>query len=176
VTLSPDEVGEPSPAAASAGRLVLILDRAADRLTAAAAAVRALLPHATVLVLDSATDLISRAAAWSAGLGPVPTIVLVRADPDGWSAASVLAAHRPPRFGRPVDALLVAEGPLEKYSTLITDFPGLRLLPPGTELAPIVAALVQNSRGLSRPSPAGCYRGVVGGLQGRSGPKAPRAT
>jgi hypothetical protein len=122
---------------------VLILGRAADRLAAAASAIRALLPHATVDLLDSATDLISRAAAWQADPGPVPSIVLVRADPDGWSAASVLAAHRPPRFARPVTALLIAEGPLEKYSTLITDFPGLRLMPPGTDVAPFVAALVQ---------------------------------
>jgi len=44
------------------------------------------------------------------------------------SAASVLAAHHPPRLGRPVDALLIAEGPLEKLPVLITDFTGLRLL------------------------------------------------
>jgi hypothetical protein len=147
VTTSPDELGEPVPAAPlePSGRLVLVLDRAADRLSAAAAALRAQLPHATVLVLDSVTDLVSRAADWPGGQGRAPDVVLVRADPDGWSAASVLAAHRPPRFGRPVDALLVAEGPLEKYSTLITDFPGLRLLPPGTELAPVVAALVRRT-------------------------------
>lgn len=151
MTASPDELGEsilaaplaPAGPPGSPGRLVLVLDRAADRLTAAAAAVRAQLPHATVLVLDSVADLASRAAGWPAPPGRAPDVVLVRADPDGWSAASVLAAHRPPRFGRPVDALLVAEGPLEKYSTLITDFPGLRLLPPGTELAPVVTALVR---------------------------------
>jgi hypothetical protein len=129
----------------SSRRLVLVLDRAADRLAAAAAAVRALLPHATVLMLDSVPDLVHRASAWPDSPSLAPDVVLVRADPDGWSAASVLAAHRPPRFGRPVHALLVAEGPLEKYSTLITDFPGLRLLPPGTELAPVVAALVQGA-------------------------------
>jgi hypothetical protein len=143
VTVSPGELGKPASVspAISTRRLVLILDRAADRLAAAAASVRAQLPHATVLLLDSATDLISRAA----GPGPMPDVVLVRADPDGWSAASVLAAHRSPRLGRPVNALLVAEGPLEKYSTLITDFPGLRLLPPGTDLAPVVAALVERA-------------------------------
>ena len=159
MTAAPDEPGESIPAASlapagppvspsqpvSPGRLVLVLDRAADRLAAAAAAVRAQLPHATVLVLDSVTDLATRAAGWPGAPGRVPDVVLVRADPDGWSAASVLAAHRPPRFGRPVDALLVAEGPLEKYSTLITDFPGLRLLPPGTDLAPVVAALVRGT-------------------------------
>ena len=68
----------------------------------------------------------------------------------GIGAGRVLAAHRPPCLDRPVDAFLVAEGPLEKFPVLITDFPGLRLLPPDAEVAAVVADLVRGDRGEAR--------------------------
>jgi hypothetical protein len=79
-----------------------------------------------------------------------PDVILVWAEPGSWAAASVPAAHHPPRLGRPVDAFLVAEGPLEKYPVLITDFPGLRLLPPGSEVAAVVAGLVRGNAAVAR--------------------------
>ena len=62
----------------------------------------------------------------------------------------MLAAHRPPCPDRPADAFLVAEGPLEKFPVLITDFPGLRLLPPNAEVAVVVAGLIRGDRGEAR--------------------------
>jgi hypothetical protein len=55
---------------------------------------------------------------------------------------TVLAALRPPHHTGPVDALVVTEGPLERLPVLVTDFPGLRLLPPDSHVASTVAALV----------------------------------
>jgi len=37
------------------------------------------------------------------------------------------------------------EGPLDEFSVLITDFPGLRLLPPRAGLADVVAGLVRDA-------------------------------
>jgi hypothetical protein len=124
----------------AAHRLVLVLDQEPGRLEATARAVRKLVPDARILVLD-VPALLFPAAAAEADAEP-PDVILVRADPSGWSAASVLAAYRPARLGRPVDGLLVAEGPLEKYSVLITDFPGLRLIPPDAEMAAMIAGLL----------------------------------
>jgi hypothetical protein len=120
---------------------VLVLDQEPVRLDATARAVRKLVPDARILVLD-VPALLFPATAAEADAEP-PDVILVRADPSGWSAASVLAAYRPARLGRPVDGLLVAEGPLEKYSVLITDFPGLRLIPPDTEMAAMIAGLLR---------------------------------
>jgi hypothetical protein len=144
--------GEQDTAATPAAvrRLVLVLDPDPDRLHAAARAVRT--AGARVRVLDSvAGDSVAGDAA-----SPVehprddaehpcddadPDVILVRADPGSWTAAAAFAAHHP-RLGRPVDAFLVSEGPLERFSTLITDFPGLRLLLPGAEVGSLVAGLV----------------------------------
>jgi len=144
VTACPFMPGGPVTPAwpASPRPLVLVLDGDPDRLDATASAVLAAVPGARVRVLD--------ATAGTAGEGDEPppdaVLVLVRAEPAGWATASVLAAHHPPRLGRPVDALLVAEGPLERFSVLITDFPGLRLLRPGDEVAGVVAGLVRGYR------------------------------
>jgi hypothetical protein len=129
---------------ASARRLVLVLDQEPGRLDATARAVPAVVPGARILVLDAASRAVSMGT-HEAGANPPPDVVLVRAEPGGWAMASVLAAHHPSRLGRPVDAFLVAEGPLEKFSVLITDFPGLRLLPPNAEVAAVVAGLVQSN-------------------------------
>jgi hypothetical protein len=127
-------------------RLVLVLDNEPARVHATATVVRETAPEVRVLVLDTARDTAACAALGERpGNGPAPDVILVRADPGGWAAASVLAAHHPQRSGRPVDAFLVAEGPLEMFSVLITDFPGLRLLPPGAEVAAVVAGLVQGN-------------------------------
>jgi hypothetical protein len=131
---------------ASPHRLVLVLDGEPARVHATAKVIRETAPEVRMLVLDTAKDTAACAALGErhdAGDDPAPDVILVQADPGGWAAASVLAAHHPPRPGRPVDAFLVAEGPLEMFSVLITDFPGLRLLPPGAEVAAVVAGLVQ---------------------------------
>ena len=129
-------------------RLVLVLDGEPARVYATAKVVRETVPDARILVLDAAKDTAACVALrerYDAGDDPAPDVILVRADPGGWAAASVLAAHCPPRSGRPVDAFLVAEGPLEMFSVLITDFPGLRLLPLSAEVASVVARLVQDN-------------------------------
>jgi hypothetical protein len=128
---------------------VLVLDQEPARLDSTARAIRKLVPGARVLVLDAATRAAPTAARGADG-DPPPDVILVRAYPGGWAAASVLAAHRPPCPDRPADAFLVAEGPLEKFPVLITDFPGLRLLPPNAEVAVVVAGLIRGDRGEAR--------------------------
>lgn len=130
----PGEQDTAAPAPPAVRRLVLVLDPDPDRLHAAARAVRT--AGARVRVLDSVAG-----PAEQAGDDADPDVILVRADPGSWTAAAALAAHHP-RLGRPVDAFLVSEGPLERFSTLITDFPGLRLLLPGAEVGSLVAGLV----------------------------------
>ena len=143
--------GEPAATdrPASARRLVLVLDQEPARLDSTARAIRKLVPGARVLVLDAATRAAPTAARGADG-DPPPDVILIRAYPGGWAAASALAAHRPPCLDRPVDAFLVAEGPLEKFPVLITDFPGLRLLPPNAEVAVVVAGLIRGDRGEAR--------------------------
>ena len=140
--------GEPAATdrPASARRLVLVLDQEPARLDSTARAIRKLVPGARVLVLDAATRAAPTAARGADG-DPPPDVILIRAYPGGWAAASALAAHRPPCLDRPVDAFLVAEGPLEKFPVLITDFPGLRLLPPDAEVAAVVAGLIRGDCG-----------------------------
>jgi hypothetical protein len=151
MTPSPGVPGEQAVSAwpASARRLVLVLDRDLARLDATASAILAVVPGARILVLDATARAVPTGTL-EAGTDPPPDVVLVRAEPEGWATAAVLAAHHPPRLGRPVDALLVAEGPLEKFPVLITDFPGLRILPPGAEVAAMVAGLVLGYR--TRPT------------------------
>ena len=150
MTVSPRVPGGPAMTARSTSprRLVLVLDGEPARVYATAKVIREMAPDARMLVLDAAKDTAACVALrerHGTGGDPAPDVILVRADPGGWAAASVLAAHRPPRPGRPVDAFLIAEGPLETFSVLITDFPGLRLLPPGAEVAAVVAGLVQGN-------------------------------
>jgi hypothetical protein len=114
--------------AQSAPRLILVVDQEEDRLEVTAGALRTLAPGARVQRQgETATS---------------ADVILAHASPGIWSVAAVLAAHSPARRGRPVDAFLVADGPLEKFSVQITDFPGLRLLPPDAEVAAEVAALI----------------------------------
>jgi hypothetical protein len=152
VTASP---GEPVISAypAPARRLVLVIDQEPGRLDATAMAIRIAVPGARILMLDAAEDPLTRTVPIETDAADAelpPDVILVRAEPGGWAAASVLAAHHPPQLGRPVDAFLVAEGPLEKFPVLITDFPGLRLLPPGTEVAAVVAGLVRGNTAAAR--------------------------
>lgn len=131
---------EPAPTATSARsrRLVLILDQCQDRLDVMARAITEAVPDARVLIASNVKDI-------SQATGPLPDVILVQTDPDGWAAASVLTAYRQPLHGRTVDAFLVTEGPLDKFSVLITDFPGLRLLTPRTGLAAVAAGLVRDA-------------------------------
>jgi len=119
-------------------RLVLILDPRQDRLDVTARAVAATVPGARILIASAVKDIMQTGS-------PLPDVILLRTGPDGWAAASVLAACRPPLLGGPVHAFLVAEGPLDKFSVVITDFPGLRLLPPRAGLAAVVAGLVRDA-------------------------------
>jgi hypothetical protein len=123
---------------ARAQRLLLIIDHHQGRLDVTARAIRAAVPDARLLLARAVRDITSTAS-------PRPDVILVRTDLDGWAAASVLAAHRRPLPGRTVDAFLVAEGPLNKFSVLITDFPGLRLLPPDPGLSEFLAELVREA-------------------------------
>jgi hypothetical protein len=127
-------------------RLVLVLDGEVSRVRSTAEAVRAKAPGARVLMLDAERD----DGALTAAVGPdsqAADAVLVRASPASWAVASVLAAYRQQRLGRQVDAFLVAEGPLEQFPVLITDFPGLRLLPPDADVARVVADQVYDNAG-----------------------------
>jgi hypothetical protein len=140
VTACPRVPAQPAPTArpAQSRRLVLILDPSQDRLDATARAIAAALPGARLLLASTVKDITEA--------GPPPSdVILLRTGPDGWAAASVLAAYRPPRPGQTVDALLVTEGPLDKFSVLITDFPGLRLLAPGAGLAAEAVGLVRDA-------------------------------
>jgi hypothetical protein len=123
-------------------RLVLVLDDELARVHATAEAVRAKVPGVRTLVLDAERgDAAYAVLPDKAGRedSPPPDVVLVRASPASWAAASVLAVHRHPRLRRQVDAFLIAEGPLDMLPVLITDYPGLRVLPPGTDVAKAVA-------------------------------------
>jgi hypothetical protein len=133
----------PQPAqAVAARRLVLVIHTEPARLGEMSAEVSRLAPDAVVLDVTDRTAPMATAG----GDGKQPDVILVGADPDGWAAASVLAACRPERLGRPVDALLIAEGPLERFPVLVTDFPGLRLLPPDAEVPTAIARLLRAPR------------------------------
>jgi len=119
---------------------VLILDQRQDRLDVTARAIAATVPGARMLMASAVKDIRPIARL-------LPDVLLVRTGPDGWAAASALAACRPPLLERTVQAFLVAEGPLDKFSVMITDFPGLRLLPPRAGLAAVVAGLVRDAVG-----------------------------
>jgi hypothetical protein len=124
-------------------RLVLVLDQDLDRLDAAARAIKALAPDARVSLVD--TIAAPAPGVVADGGREAPDAILVRADPGSWTAASMLAAYGPVRLGRPVDGVLVAEGPLENYPVVITDFPGLRLLRPDDQASVVIAELVHRS-------------------------------
>jgi hypothetical protein len=124
---------------------MLVIDEDPTRIESVALAVHATAPDAKILVFDAtANDTVTAAiaAVTDATRDPGATVVIIRADPASWTTVTVLAALRPPHHTGPVDALVVTEGPLERLPVLVTDFPGLRLLPPDSQVASTVAALV----------------------------------
>jgi hypothetical protein len=127
-------------------RLLLVIDADPTRIESVARAVRTTAPDATVLVFDTTTHDALPALLAINDATPGTTAVLIRADPAGWTTAVILTALR--RTDRPghVDANVIAEGPQERLPVLITDFHGLRLLPPHNDtVATIVTILMANT-------------------------------
>jgi hypothetical protein len=136
-----------------ADRLLLVIDEDPTRIESIAHAVRTTAPDAEVRVFDTTTHdaLPALLAVNDAVREPGTTVVLIRADPVGWTTAAVLAALRRADQHGQVDAVVVAEGPPERLPVLITDFDGLRLLPPHSDTpATIVAILTANTADLPR--------------------------
>jgi hypothetical protein len=113
-------------------RLMLVVGEDPARIESVALAVRATSPDADVLVFDTTTHgaVPALMAVSNAGSEPGTTVMIIRASPASWTTAAILAALRPPHHRSHVDAILIAEGPPERLPVLITDFHGLRLLPP----------------------------------------------
>jgi hypothetical protein len=131
-------------------RLLLVVDEDPTRIESVAIAVRATAPDATVLVFDTMTHdgLPVLAAVNDAAGEPGTTVVLIRTSPAGWTTAAVLAALRSPHHHGQVDAIVVAEGPPERLPVLITDFHGLRVLPPHGDTPKTIAELVRPAHDL----------------------------
>jgi hypothetical protein len=133
-----------------ANQLLLVVDEDPTRIESVAIAVRATAPDATVLVFDTLTHdgLPVLAAVNDVASEPGTTVVLIRTSPASWTTASVLAALRPPHHHGQVDAVVIAEGPPERLPVLITDFHGLRVLPPRGDTPKTIAELVRPARDL----------------------------
>jgi hypothetical protein len=133
---------------ATQNRLLLVIDADPTRIESVARAAHTTAPDATVLVFDTTTHDAQPAllAVNDAAREPGTTVVLIRADPASWTTAAILAAlRRADRHGH-VDAIVIAEGPQERLPVLITDFHGLRLLPPRDDtVTTIVAILAANT-------------------------------
>jgi CheY-like chemotaxis protein len=137
----------------AADRLLLVIDDDPTRIESIAHAVRTAAPDAEVRVFDTTTHdaLPALLAVTDAVREPGTTVVLIRADPAGWTTATVLAALRRADQHGQVDAVVIAEGPPERLPVLITDFHGLRLLPPHRDTpAAIAAVLMANTADLPR--------------------------
>jgi hypothetical protein len=123
---------------------VLVIDEDPTRVELVALAARASTPDGDVVVLDAMTHDAASAivAVKQAAHAPGRTVVIVRAGPASWTAAAVLATLRPPLHHGQVDAVVIAEGPRETLPVLITDFPGLRLLPPHSDTQAVIGELL----------------------------------
>jgi hypothetical protein len=133
---------------ATQNRLLLVIDADPTRIDSVARAARTTAPDAEVLVFDTTTHdaLPALLAINDAACEPGTTVVLIRADPAGWTTAAIFAALRRADRHTQVDAIVIAEGPQERLPVLITDFHGLRLLPPRDDtVTTIVAILAANT-------------------------------
>jgi CheY-like chemotaxis protein len=73
--------------------------------------------------------------------GRVPDVAMVRSSPVGWTTAALLALLRSTRYLARVDVVLVVEGKREMLPVIISDFPGVRLVPPDGDISALLAEL-----------------------------------
>ncbi|TQC43086.1 hypothetical protein EEB14_45110 [Rhodococcus sp. WS4] len=75
--------------------------------------------------------------------GPGMVVVFIRADPASWTTAAVLVGMRHQTSFERVDVVVMAAGTPDTLPVQITDFPGLRMVPPGSHSRGMVAKLLE---------------------------------
>lgn len=130
----------------TARRLALVIDADVTRLTAMKRVVEAAALDTAVFLVDvpegrAAISLLKDVLA-QPGLR-LHAVVLVRARPDSWASAAMLAAVRSQRDYDQVDVVVAAEGTRDMLPVLITDFPALRVVSPNSHPCEVVASIVE---------------------------------
>lgn len=132
-----------------ARRLTVVIDADVDRLVAMRQVVDPVAPGTAVFLLDASEGRV--ALSWLTGVltrpGARQAVVLVRAQPESWATAALLAAIRCQRDYDEVDVVVAAEGRRDMLPVLITDFPGLRVVPPGSDPRDVVAGVIGSGSG-----------------------------
>ncbi|MDT2003931.1 hypothetical protein FXW78_02225 [Rhodococcus opacus] len=126
--------------------VALVIDDDRDRLESMKRMISAGAPENKVFLVDASEGralITSIDEILSLYRGPGLVVVFLRADPAGWTTAAVLAGMRhQTRFER-VDVVVMAAGTPDTLPVQITDFPGLRMVPPGSHSCGVVAGFLE---------------------------------
>ncbi|ABG92593.1 hypothetical protein RHA1_ro00758 [Rhodococcus jostii RHA1] len=126
--------------------LALVIDEDRDRLKSMKRTFSSGAPENTVFLVDASEGralITSVDEILSLHRGPGKVVVFLRADPASWTTAAVLAGIRHhARFER-VDVVVVAAGTPDTLPVQITDFPGLRMVPPGRHSCDLVVRFLE---------------------------------
>ncbi|HJQ48483.1 MAG TPA: hypothetical protein VJ870_19495 [Amycolatopsis sp.] len=132
-----------------ARRLIMVVDADVDRLVAMRRGVDPPVPDTAVFLLDAAEGRV--VLAWLADVLTRPgirhAVVLVRAHPESWVTAALLAAVRFQREYGQVEVVVSADVRRDMLPVLITDFPGLRVVSPSSDPCAVVAGVIGSGLG-----------------------------
>ncbi|MFD9666993.1 hypothetical protein ACFWAY_36215 [Rhodococcus sp. NPDC059968] len=126
--------------------VALVIDEDRDRLKSMKRTFSAGAPENKVFLVDASEGraiITSVDEILSLHRGPGKVVVFLRADPAGWTTAAVLAGMRHhTRFER-TDVVVMAAGTPDTLPVQITDFPGLRMVPPGSHSCGLVVRFLE---------------------------------
>lgn len=126
--------------------LALVIDEDQDRLKSMKHTFSACAPENKVFLVDASEGraiIASIDEILSLYRGPGMVVVLLRADPASWTTAAVLAGMRHQTSFERVDVVVMAAGTPDTLPVRITDFPGLRMVPPGSHSCGVVARFLE---------------------------------
>ena len=126
--------------------LALVIDEDRDRLESMKRTFSVGTPENKVFLVDASEGraiITSIDEILSLYRGPGMVVVFLRADPASWTTAAVLAGIRHQTSFERVDVVVMAAGTPDTLPVQITDFPGLRMLPPGSHSCGLVARFLE---------------------------------
>ncbi|MFF3372250.1 hypothetical protein ACFYXF_04745 [Streptomyces sp. NPDC002680] len=126
-------------------RFSLVVDESVSRLEVMRRAVEAHASGVEVFLVDlpdgrGAVSFLQGVLAGPRAPGHI--VLLVRAVPESWATAAMLAAIGSPGVGGHVDVVVAAEGRPDMLPVLIADFPALRVVSPRSDPCAVVVGLV----------------------------------
>lgn len=139
----------------TARRFALVIDEDATRLAVMKSAIEHIAFDTEVFLVDLPEGRAAISFVQNVLAHPGPrrcVVVLVRAQPNSWATAAMLAAIRSQRNHDQVDVVVTAEGRPDMLPVLITDFPALRIVSPDSHPCSVVAGLIEGRFDYAQPA------------------------